>query len=280
MLTFPVSYPLVMGILNVTPDSFFDGSRCVVPDEALRRVAALVSEGADIIDVGGESTRPGAASVSLAEELDRVVPVIEAIRREFDIPISVDTTKPAVMRAAVAAGAAMVNDIKALGEPQAMETAAQLNVPVCLMHMQGEPRTMQAAPCYVDVVAEVYRFLEQRVAECLAAGIARHNLVVDPGFGFGKDISHNLALLRELPRFNALGLPILVGLSRKSMFGAILGKPVEQRLYASVAAASLAVWFGAQVVRVHDVAATRDAIAVCDAVKSGHPREQRVDLPK
>ena len=266
---FDMSRPRVMGILNVTPDSFSDGGRYVGLDAALRRVEDMVAGGADIIDVGGESTRPGAALVLLSEELDRVLPVVEAIRREFDVPISVDTTKPAVMKAAVAAGAAMINDVKALQEPGAAQTVAELAVPVCLMHMQGQPRTMQAAPVYTDVVAEVYRFLEQRVAACLAAGIERCNLIVDPGFGFGKDISHNLALLRELAEFKALGLPILVGLSRKSVFGAILGKPVEQRLHGSVAAATLAVWFGADILRVHDVAATRDAVAVCRAVRLG-----------
>lgn len=264
-----VSRPRVMGILNVTPDSFSDGGRYAGLDAALRRVGEMVAGGVDIIDVGGESTRPGAALVPLSEELDRVLPVVEAIRREFDVPISVDTTKPGVMKAAAAAGAAMINDVKALQEPGAVQTVAELAVPVCLMHMQGQPRTMQAAPRYTDVVAEVYRFLEQRVVDCLAGGIERSNLIIDPGFGFGKDVSHNLVLLRELAQFKALGLPILVGLSRKSMFGAILGKPVEQRLHGSVAAATLAAWFGADILRVHDVAATRDAVAVCQAVRFG-----------
>jgi dihydropteroate synthase len=261
--------PMVMGILNVTPDSFSDGGRFNTSDKALHRVEAMVVEGADIIDIGGESTRPGAQPVGEAEEIDRVVPLVEAIRTRFAVPISVDTTKPGVMRAAVAAGADMLNDVRALREPGALETAAELAVPVCLMHMQGEPRTMQAAPHYEDVVGDVMGFLSQRVEASLAAGIARESLLIDPGFGFGKSLTHNLTLLRELSRFKTLGLPLLVGVSRKSMFGAILDKPVEERLSGSLAAAALALWQGADIVRVHDVAETADVVKVCRAVMQG-----------
>jgi len=226
----------------------------------------MIAEGADILDIGGESTRPGAAAVSLDEEMARVLPLIERIAAEFDVPVSIDTSKPELMRAAVAAGAAMINDVSALRVPGAVAVIAALGVPVCLMHMQGEPRSMQAAPQYDDVLADVIRFLADRVTVCVAAGIARERLLIDPGFGFGKTLQHNLALLRGLGQFRQLGLPILVGISRKSMLGAITGKPVGERQTASVAAALMAVERGARVVRVHDVAATVDALRLWRAV--------------
>ena len=260
------SVPRVMGILNVTPDSFSDGGRFVVPDDALVQAERMIAEGADILDIGGESTRPGAAAVSLDEEMARVLPLIERIAAEFDVPVSIDTSKPELMRAAVAAGAAMINDVSALRAPGAVAVVAALGVPVCLMHMQGEPRSMQAAPQYDDVLADVIRFLADRVTVCVAAGIARERLLIDPGFGFGKTLQHNLALLRGLGQFRQLGLPILVGISRKSMLGAITGKPVGERQTASVAAALMAVERGARVVRVHDVAATVDALRLWRAV--------------
>jgi dihydropteroate synthase len=259
--------PRVMGILNVTPDSFSDGGRFASREAALSRARAMAAEGADLIDVGGESTRPGARSVSVQEELDRVIPVIEALAGDLPVPVSVDTSKPEVMRAAVAAGAGLINDVAALRRPGALAAAAALGVPVCLMHMQGEPGTMQRDPAYDDVVGEVAAFLAARVAACEGAGIGRGRLLVDPGFGFGKTLAHNLALLRGLPRLAALGLPVLAGLSRKSMIGALLGGvPVEGRLHGSVAAAVLAVERGAAVVRVHDVGPTVQALRILAAV--------------
>jgi dihydropteroate synthase len=263
-----LSQPRVMGILNVTPDSFSDGGRHARLAEALAHARAMVAEGADLIDVGGESTRPGAAAVSVEEEIRRVVPVVEALAAELPVPISVDTSKPEVMRAAVRAGATLVNDVAALRGPGALETAAALGVPVCLMHMQGEPRTMQRDPRYGDVVGEVAAFLAQRIAACEQAGIPRGRLLVDPGFGFGKTLAHNLALLRGLPALGALGVPVLVGLSRKSMIGALLGDaPVGERLHGSVAAALLAVERGAAIVRVHDVAPTVQALRIWAGVR-------------
>ncbi len=226
----------------------------------------MVEEGAAIIDVGGESTRPGAPPVSEAEELDRVIPVIEGIASDLPVPVSIDTSKPNVMRAAVAAGAGLINDVMALQAPGAMEAAADLNVPVCLMHMQGEPRTMQQNPCYADVVSEVKAFLVQRVDCCISAGIPRSHLLADPGFGFGKTLDHNLALLRDLQQITELGLPLLVGLSRKSMIGALLDEPVDNRMYGGLAAAVLAVERGARIIRTHDVKPTVDALAVSTAV--------------
>jgi dihydropteroate synthase len=259
--------PRVMGILNVTPDSFSDGGRFASREAALNCARAMAAEGADLIDVGGESTRPGAAPVSVQEELDRVIPVIEALAGDLPVPVSVDTSKPEVMRAAVAAGAGLINDVAALRRPGALAAAAALGVPVCLMHMQGEPGTMQHDPTYGDVVGEVAAFLAARVAACEAAGIARGRLLVDPGFGFGKTLVHNLALLRGLPRLAALGLPVLAGLSRKSMIGALLGNvPVGGRLHGSVAAALLAVERGAAIVRVHDVGPTVQALRILAAV--------------
>lgn len=256
--------PLVCGIVNVTPDSFSDGGRDAVA--AVAHGMQLVAEGADLLDVGGESTRPGASPPSVAEELRRVIPVVAALARVASVPVSVDTSRPEVMRAAVAAGAVMINDVRALQIPGALETAAALQVPVCLMHMQGEPATMQDAPAYGDVVAEVRGFLLDRVAACCVAGIPRDHLVVDPGFGFGKTLKHNLALLDGLADTAPMGLPVMAGLSRKGMLGALTGRGVADRCAASVAAALLAAQRGATILRVHDVAATVDAVAVLRAV--------------
>jgi len=266
--------PVIMGILNVTPDSFSDGGRFIGRESALRRVREMIAEGAQIIDVGGESTRPGAQAVSVEEELERVIPVIEAVRSETDVPISIDTSKPAVMRAAVEAGANIVNDVRALREPGALETVAGLGVPVCLMHMRGEPRTMQQAPRYDDVVAEVLTFLEARAAACEAAGIPRERIILDPGFGFGKTLEHNLALFRALPRFAATGMPVLVGVSRKSMIGQVLEVPVDERLAGSLALATLAVWLGAAIVRSHDVRETVHAVRMTAAVRGASPQQE------
>lgn len=254
-----------MGILNLTPDSFSDGGLWTDPDTALRHALEMISQGADIVDVGGESTRPGADAVPLQEELDRVIPVIERLARETGTPVSVDTSKPEVMREAAAAGARMINDVCALRQEGALETAAQLGLPVCLMHMQGEPRSMQDEPQYADVVAEVGAFLAGRAQACLDAGIPGGDIVVDPGFGFGKTVSHNLELLRGLPRLKRLGYPVLAGLSRKSTLGVITGRGTGDRLAASVAAAVLAVQNGASIVRVHDVGETSDALKVLAA---------------
>ncbi len=256
----------VMGILNVTPDSFSDGGRFTGRDDALRHAERMLAEGADILDVGGESTRPGAAGVSAQEELDRVVPVIEAVLGITDKPVSIDTSKADVMRAAVAAGAAMINDVRALREEGALDAAAAAQVPVCLMHMQGQPRTMQQDPDYADVVGEIADFLSERVEACGQAGIPRDRIVLDPGFGFGKTVAHNVELLANLRQLKELGLPILAGLSRKSTLGKITGRDVDQRVPASIAAAVIAVTNGASIVRVHDVAETVDALKVLTAV--------------
>ena len=253
-----------MGVLNATPDSFSDGGLWSERGQALRHALEMVEAGADIIDVGGESTRPGAEPVSLQQELDRVIPLVEAIAAESDVAISVDTSKPEVMEAAVAAGAGLLNDVFALRAEGALETAARLGVPVCVMHMQGRPRDMQREPRYDDVVGEVEAFLLARAAACRAAGIAAERVLIDPGFGFGKTLEHNIALFHALPRFCSLGYPVLVGVSRKAMLGAITGRPVEQRAPASVAAALLAARAGASIVRVHDVAATVDALRVAE----------------
>lgn len=267
-----LSRPQVMGILNVTPDSFSDGGRYEKPEAALLQVRHMLADGAAIIDVGGESTRPGATPVSEQEELDRVIPVVARIAREFDVCISVDTSSPRVIAEAAAAGAHLLNDVRALQRPGAVAAAAATGLPVCLMHMRGEPGNMQAAPRYTDVVAEVMAFLTQRIDAGVAAGISRERLLVDPGFGFGKSYDHNLALLRRLDEFAALGLPVLVGLSRKSMIGQMLAnagvpRPIEARMQGSVAAAVLAARKGAKILRVHDVAATADALAVWAAVE-------------
>lgn len=257
----------IMAVLNVTPDSFSDGGRFIGLDAALTQAQRLVEEGADLLDIGGESTRPGAVEVSVDAEIARVVPVIEAIASRFDLPISIDTSKPEVMRAAVAAGAGLINDVNALRAEGALEAAAALKVSVCLMHMQGEPRTMQDAPHYDDVVGEVKRFLADRVLSCQMAGIDKKRIVIDPGFGFGKSLEHNLALLAQLGQFASIEAPLLVGLSRKRMIGAITGREMDQRAAGSAAAALLAVERGACIVRVHDVAATRDALAMYEALR-------------
>jgi dihydropteroate synthase len=258
--------PRIMGVLNVTPDSFADGGRWPARKDALQHALRMAAAGADIIDVGGESTRPGAEPVAADEELDRTIPLIEALYDEIVLPISIDTSKPEVMRAAADAGAGLINDVWALRREGALETAAALGLPVCLMHMRGEPGSMQQDPQYEDVVEEVERFLLDRAADCVAAGMERHRILIDPGFGFGKRLEHNLALLRGIPRLAEHGYPVLVGLSRKSMLGQLTGRPVEGRVSASVAAALLAAQAGAAIVRVHDVAETRDALSILNAV--------------
>jgi dihydropteroate synthase len=256
-----------MGILNITPDSFSDGGRFLQLQDALSRARQMVDEGAAIVDIGGESTRPGADPVSEQEELDRVIPVIEALAPELPVPLSIDTGKPRVMREAVRAGAGLINDVLALRADGALEAAVASEVPVCLMHMQGEPRSMQGSPTYADVVTEVKRFLQQRVEACIEAGIPRQRILIDPGFGFGKTLEHNLKLLQGLAGFADLQVPVLVGISRKSMIGSLLGDvPVAQRLYGSLAAAVLAVMAGAAIIRTHDVGATVDALKVTRAV--------------
>jgi dihydropteroate synthase len=262
-----LSSPAVMGILNVTADSFSDGGRFRTFDAAVAHGADLVAQGAAIIDVGGESTRPGAEPVSLQEELDRVVPVIEALSRRLDVLLSVDTLKPEVMREAAMAGAGLINDVQALSAPGAVEAAAASGAAICLMHMQGTPRTMQENPHYDDVVSEVAAFLRDRLAACMAAGIDPERLCIDPGFGFGKTVQHNLQLLAGLPRIAAGGRPVLVGLSRKSMLGKLTGRAVDQRLAGSVALATIATLHGARIVRAHDVAATVDAVKVAWAAR-------------
>lgn len=262
-----LSRPIVMGILNVTPDSFSDGGLYFDAERAVSHARQMAQAGAALIDVGGESTRPGSEEVGAAEEIRRVVPVIEALAAQTRLPISVDTSKAEVMRAAVRAGASMINDVRALREPGALAAAAGTNAAICLMHMQGEPRTMQTEPHYLDVVAEVGDFLEQRVQACVAAGIPRDRLVLDPGIGFGKRLEHNLALLAALPKLGGSRLPLLVGVSRKSMFGALLGRSVDERLAGGVAVATAAVLAGASIVRAHDVAETVDAIKVAAALR-------------
>jgi dihydropteroate synthase len=256
-----------MGIVNVTPDSFSDGGKYADRAAAVARGLAMAEEGAAIIDVGGESTRPGAAAVHVQEELDRVIPVIERLAARVAVPISIDTSKPQVMAAAIAAGASMVNDVRALRDPGAVEAVAASGAAVCLMHMQGEPRTMQAAPAYVDAVAEVRRFLGDRIAACTAAGIDRARICVDPGIGFGKLPAHNLALLAALDRLADDDVPVLVGVSRKSLVGIVTGRPAGERLAGSLAFAALAVARGAAIVRAHDVAETVDAVKVAGAFR-------------
>ena len=262
-----LSETVVMGVLNVTPDSFSDGGRYTAHRAAIDRAAEMLAEGAAIIDVGGESTRPGAAPVAEAQELERVVPVIEALAARFDCVISVDTMKPAVMRAAVGAGAEIVNDVFALRAPGAIQAVHDSGAAAVLMHMQGEPRTMQQQPRYTDVVAEVADFLEQRLDACARAGIPRQRLLIDPGFGFGKTLDHNLRLFAGLRRFAGLGAPLLIGVSRKSMLGQLLNRPVEQRIDAGVAAAALAAAEGAAIVRTHDVRPTVDALRFAAALR-------------
>ncbi len=255
-----------MGVLNVTPNSFSDGGKFMNAAAALRHAEQMVAEGADIIDVGGESTRPGAQQISVQQELDRVIPVIEALHAAVTVPVSVDTSKPEVMRHATAAGAGLINDVYGLRRKGALAAAAASDVPVCVMHMQGEPHTMQQSPTYDNVVADVIAFLSARRDECVAAGIPAASVIVDPGFGFGKTVTHNLALLRNLTALTALGAPILVGLSRKSMIGSLLDLPVDERAAASVALALHAVQHGANIVRVHDVKMTRDAVRMMEIV--------------
>ena len=269
-----LSRPAVMGILNVTPDSVSDGGVFLSPEKAIAQALRMTEEGADIIDVGGESTRPGAQPVSAQEEMDRVIPVIEALRGKISLPISIDTSKPDVMRAAVAAGAGFINDVRALRDEGALAAAASLHVPVCLMHMQGEPRRMQENPRYRDAVSDIGDFLRARLQAAQAAGIPAQRLVIDPGFGFGKTLEHNLELLRGLKKLQSLGAPILAGLSRKSLIGKALGLPVEGRLYASVALALMAVQNGARLVRVHDVGPTVEALRMWQAVYPGEANRQ------
>lgn len=261
-----LTQPRVMGIVNVTPDSFSDGGKYSSVNLAVEHALQLIAEGADILDIGGESTRPGAEPVSLDEELRRVVPVIEALSKVTTVPLSIDTYKPEVMRAAIEAGADIVNDICALRENGALEIVAASNAGICLMHMQGVPQTMQLNPQYEDVVAEVKQFLADRVAACLAHGIASERITLDPGFGFGKTTAHNVALIQHLDRFSELGFPLLVGLSRKAVLGRIAGGDEQQRLHAGLAASVISVMKGAKIVRVHDVKATVDALKVVAAV--------------
>ena len=263
--------PVIMAIINITPDSFSgDGLSGTTIDDVLRKADAAIADGASILDVGGESTRPGAATVSVDEEISRVVPIVRALCR-FDVPVSVDTTKAPVMMAAIEAGASMINDINAFRGAGAIDAVAGANVGVCVMHMQGEPGTMQSAPSYVSVVDEVELFLAERVNALVAAGISRQRVCVDPGFGFGKRIEHNLALLRRLDTFVEGGLPVLVGMSRKSMIGEITGKPVADRMVGSAVAAVMAVELGARIVRVHDVSATHDALRIWESVTEAPP---------
>ena len=266
-----LSRPLVMGIVNTTPDSFSDGGSLYTSEQldldlALERARQMVAAGAAIVDIGGESTRPGAAPVSETQEMDRVLPLLERIAAELDVVISVDTSNPGLMREAAALGAGLINDVRALQREGALEAAAESGLPVCLMHMQGEPGSMQVEPVYDDVVGEVADFLQQRIAACEAAGIPREKLLLDPGFGFGKTVAHNLALLNGLPQLAVIGLPLLVGLSRKSLIGKLIGREVDERLPASLALAVLAAERGAAIIRTHDVAETSDAMAMCAAL--------------
>ncbi len=262
-----LSRPAVVGVVNITPDSFSDGGTVTGAASAVAQARRMVEEGAAMVDVGGESSRPGAAPVDEKEELRRILPVVEALAEALPVPISVDTCKPGVMRAAVAVGAGMINDIRALNAPGALEAAADAGVPVCLMHMQGEPRTMQDAPRYGDVVGEVRDFLAGRIEAAAGAGIPQDRLVVDPGFGFGKSLRNNYELLGRLDALVELGVPVLVGMSRKSMIGNLLERPLDQRLVGGAAAAALAVFQGARLVRTHDVAATADAVRVAQAAR-------------
>ena len=271
--TLDLSSPVVMGVLNVTPDSFSDGGKFLDPEDAVRHARRMAAEGAAIIDVGGESTRPGAAPVEAAEEIARVIPVVGALVATLRVPVSVDTSKPEVMEAALAAGASMINDVMALTVPGALEVVAGSQAAICLMHMQGEPRTMQADPRYEDVVRDVHHFLSQRVRDCETAGMERSRLVIDPGFGFGKTVEHNLRLLAALDDFARDGLPVLAGLSRKSMIGQLTGRRADERLAGSVALAALAVAQGASIVRAHDVAATVDAVRIAAAMRKWRPTQ-------
>ena len=265
--TLSLATPQVMGILNVTPDSFSDGGTHNTPAKALEHARKMIAEGATIIDIGGESTRPGAAEVSPEQEAERVVPVVAAIARESDVWISVDTSKALVIREAANAGAHILNDIRSFSEPGALQAAAQSGLPVCVMHMQGEPRTMQQAPHYQNVVREVYAYLEEQVARCTAAGIEKNHIILDPGFGFGKTLAHNYRLLDKLDVFHNLGLPVLAGMSRKSMIGQLMDIPQDERVAGSVACAVIAAMKGAQIIRVHDVKETVQAMKVVEATR-------------
>lgn len=266
MTEMEIRRPQIMGVLNITPDSFSDGGKYLDRDAALAQAERLIEEGADIIDIGGESTRPGADPVLADEELRRVIPVIEALAGRISRPISIDTAKPEVMRAAAAAGAGMLNDVNAFRADGAVEAAVELDLPVCVMHMKGEPRTMQLHPEYADVVQEVRDFLLERATALEDAGLPRERIIIDPGFGFGKTLEHNLAMLRNLSDFAETGYPVLAGMSRKSMIGAMLDTPVDDRLHGSVALATIAALHGASIVRVHDVRPTRDALRIAAAV--------------
>lgn len=261
------SVPRVMGVLNITPDSFSDGGTYLDAERAVQRARQMLDEGASLLDVGGESTRPGASPVDEQQELDRVVPVIERLVRELDALVSVDTMKPGVMKAACAAGAVLINDVNALRAPGALRVAAESGAAVCLMHMQGEPRSMQRAPHYEDVVGEVQQYLQSRLSACLDAGINRESVLLDPGIGFGKSLAHNLQLMAQLQALASAGVPLLVGVSRKSLFQHLLGRNVTERLPGSLAMAALAIWQGVAIVRAHDVAATVDAVRVAHAVR-------------
>ncbi|WP_032114387.1 dihydropteroate synthase [Candidatus Arsenophonus nilaparvatae] len=260
--------PVVMGILNVTPDSFSDGGIYNRYDYALKHVASMVNHGAAIIDIGGESTRPGASEVSLQQELDRVIPIIEAVTDRFDVWVSVDTSKAVVMTEAARAGANIINDVRSLHEPGALEAAAETGLPICIMHMLGQPKTMQQTPDYKNVVVEVKQYLFDEIERCEAAGIAKNRLIIDPGFGFGKNLVHNYQLLAKLNEFHALGVPLLVGMSRKSMIGELLDVPLEERLIGGIACAVIAAMQGAQIIRAHDVKATVQAMKIVQATLS------------
>ena len=268
--TLVLDRPHVMGILNVTPDSFSDGGRFNSLDNALLQAERMIQAGVSIIDIGGESTRPGAPDVSLEEELARVIPAIKAIRAKFDVWISIDTSKAEVMRQAVEAGADLINDVRALQEPGALQAAAEANVPVCLMHMKGQPRTMQASPVYDDVLTDVEAFLQERVEACEAVGISKNQLILDPGFGFGKTIEHNYHLLAHLEKFHTLGLPVLAGMSRKSMIFKLLDKAPADCMVASVTCATIAAMKGAQIIRVHDVEDTLEAMKIIEVMNNNH----------
>ena len=257
----------VMGVLNVTPDSFSDGGAFNMLENGLSQAALMLSEGADIIDIGGESTRPGAQAVTVQQELDRVIPVIEAVFKRFDTIVSIDTSKAQVMKEAINAGASLINDVRALQENGALDIAVKANVPVCLMHMQGQPRLMQQNPCYDDVVKDVMTFLQDRISVCRKAGIAENQIIVDPGFGFGKSIEHNYQILANLERFHELNVPVMAGMSRKSMIGNLLQRKIDQRLAGNIATATIAAQKGAQIIRVHDVKETVDAVKIVNIIK-------------
>jgi len=268
------NYPVVMGVLNVTPDSFSDGGMYYLPDKALFRAEEMIKEGVSIIDVGGESTRPGAAPVSVDEELARTIPVIEKIVRWLDIAVSIDTSHPLVMKEAVNAGAHLINDVRALTVEGALDFVAETSVPVCLMHMSGSPETMQDHPCYENILNTVQNYLQNRIKQAVISGISTDRLLIDPGFGFGKNLTHNLTMLKYLSKFNDLGCPLLVGLSRKTMIGSLLGKDVDNRVFGSVGAAVIAAMNGAAIIRAHDIRETVDALTIVQAVNNLNKSKQ------